>query len=218
MSQPCSTQPTDTMRCIEKLITVFQRYAGKDNKMSMQEFENYMKTELAAFTQNQKDPNTLKRMMCNLDGSASGGQKDGYLDFQEFLNLTGGLTVSCDQSLVAGGKVMQQSQLTSKNSTDTEWCIEKLIVLFHSYAGKDKDSCKMSFAEFENFMKMELAAFTQNQKDPNLLKKMMSRLDGSASDGQKDGQLDFQEFLNLIGGFSCSCHQSILADQGKTKK
>uniref|UniRef100_A0A9L0JRH7 EF-hand domain-containing protein n=1 Tax=Equus asinus TaxID=9793 RepID=A0A9L0JRH7_EQUAS len=79
---------------------------------------------------------------------------------------------------------------------------------FHSearYAGKDGNSSKLSKTEFLTFMNRELAAFTKNQKDPGVLDRMMKKLDLNA-----DGQLDFQEFLNLIGGLAIACHESFL--------
>ena len=45
----------------------------------------------------------------------------------------------------------------------------------------------------------------QNQKDPGVLDRMMKRLDLNS-----DGQLDFQEFLNLIGGLAIACHESFI--------
>ncbi|XP_030043655.1 protein S100-A11 [Microcaecilia unicolor] len=106
MSQPITKSPTETMRCIETLITVFQRHAGKEgdkNKMSFKEFECFMKTELAPFVENQKDPDVLKKMMSGLDGSGPDGRRDGQLDFQEFLNLIGGLTCSCHNAMTSSG-------------------------------------------------------------------------------------------------------------------
>lgn len=47
------SRPTETERCIESLIAVFQKYAGKDGnscKLSKTEFLTFMNTELAAFT------------------------------------------------------------------------------------------------------------------------------------------------------------------------
>lgn len=47
------SSPTETERCIESLIAVFQRYAGKDgnsSKLSKTEFLTFMNRELAAFT------------------------------------------------------------------------------------------------------------------------------------------------------------------------
>ncbi|XP_047408997.1 protein S100-A11 [Sciurus carolinensis] len=89
--------------------------------------------------------------------------------------------------------------------TETERCIESLIAVFQKYAGKDGNSCTLSKREFLSFMNTELAAFTKNQKDPGVLDRMMKKLDLNS-----DGQLDFQEFLNLIGGLAVACHESFL--------
>lgn len=50
----------------------------------------------------------------------------------------------------------------------------------------------------------------QNQKDPGVLDRMMKKLDLNS-----DGQLDFQEFLNLIGGLAVACHDSFLQSTQK---
>lgn len=47
------SKPTETERCIESLIAVFQKYSGKDGnscQLSKTEFLTFMNTELAAFT------------------------------------------------------------------------------------------------------------------------------------------------------------------------
>ncbi|KAM6395177.1 protein S100-A11 [Rhynochetos jubatus] len=88
--------PTETERCIESLLAVFQRYAKSNSSMlSKMEFLAFMNVELAAFTKNQKDPGVLDRMMKRLDLNS-----DGHLDFQEFLNLIGGIAMACHNSLV----------------------------------------------------------------------------------------------------------------------
>uniref|UniRef100_A0A8D2FGT6 EF-hand domain-containing protein n=1 Tax=Theropithecus gelada TaxID=9565 RepID=A0A8D2FGT6_THEGE len=83
--------------CIESLIAVFQKYAGKDGyncSLSKTEFLSFMNTELAAFTKNHKDPSVLDRMK-KLDVNS-----DGQLDVPEFLNLIGGLAVACHDSFL----------------------------------------------------------------------------------------------------------------------
>lgn len=89
--------------------------------------------------------------------------------------------------------------------TETERCIESLIAVFQKHAGRDGNNSKLSKAEFLIFMNTELGAFTKNQKDPGVLDRMMKRLDLNS-----DGQLDFQEFLNLIGGLAIACHESFI--------
>ncbi|XP_075763358.1 protein S100-A11-like [Pelodiscus sinensis] len=92
--------------------------------------------------------------------------------------------------------------------TETERCIESLLAVFQRYAGREGDSCTLSKREFLTFMNAELASFTKNQKDPGVLDRMMKKLDLNC-----DGQLDFQEFLNLIGGIAQACHD-VLCGQG----
>lgn len=50
-----------------------------------------------------------------------------------------------------------------------------------------------------------LSGLLQNQKDPGVLDRMMKKLDLNS-----DGQLDFQEFLNLIGGIAVACQESLV--------
>ncbi|NXA15045.1 S10AB protein, partial [Sapayoa aenigma] len=95
--------------------------------------------------------------------------------------------------------------LLSQQPTETERCIESLLAVFQRYAGREGDSCTLSKREFLAFMNTELAAFTKNQKDPGVVDRMMKKLDLNS-----DGQLDFQEFLNLIGGIAVACHNSLV--------
>ena len=55
-----------------------------------------------------------------------------------------------------------------------------------------------------------MSLFLQNQKDPGVLDRMMKKLDLNC-----DGQLDFQEFLNLIGGLAIACHDSFIQTSQK---
>ncbi|XP_048365566.1 protein S100-A11-like [Sphaerodactylus townsendi] len=99
MSSKYAGGPTETERCIESLLAVFQRYAGNDGdacSLSKREFLTFMNTELASFTKNQKDPGVVDRMMKKLDMN-----NDGKLDFSEFLNLIGGLAQACHVQVVS---------------------------------------------------------------------------------------------------------------------
>uniref|UniRef100_A0A4W2DGV6 Protein S100 n=6 Tax=Bovinae TaxID=27592 RepID=A0A4W2DGV6_BOBOX len=97
--------------------------------------------------------------------------------------------------------------------TETERCIESLIAVFQKHAGRDGNNSKLSKAEFLIFMNTELGAFTKNQKDPGVLDRMMKKLDLNS-----DGQLDFQEFLNLIGGLAIACHESFIKSASSQKR
>uniref|UniRef100_A0A7N5P2X0 Protein S100-A11 n=2 Tax=Ailuropoda melanoleuca TaxID=9646 RepID=A0A7N5P2X0_AILME len=105
--------------------------------------------------------------------------------------------------LLEPGVSANRTQAKMSSPTETERCIESLIAVFQKFAGKEGNNCTLSKTEFLTFMNTELAAFTKNQKDPGVLDRMMKKLDLNS-----DGQLDFQEFLNLIGGMAIACHDS----------
>nr|XP_033700406.1 protein S100-A11-like [Tursiops truncatus] len=96
--------------------------------------------------------------------------------------------------------------------TETERCIEFLIAVFQKHAGRDGNNSKLSKAEFLIFVNTELGAFTKNQKDPSVLDCMMKKLDLDS-----DGQLDFQKFLNRIGGLAVACHDSFIKSTSSQK-
>lgn len=108
--------------------------------------------------------------------------------------------------------VLSPSKAKVSSPTETERCIESLIAVFQKHAGRDGNNSKLSKAEFLIFMNTELGAFTKNQKDPGVLDRMMKKLDLNS-----DGQLDFQEFLNLIGGLAIACHESFIKSASSQK-
>ncbi|XP_038946098.1 protein S100-A11-like [Rattus norvegicus] len=93
--------------------------------------------------------------------------------------------------------------------TETERCIEFLLAVFQMHCGKGRNSRQLSKTEFLPFMNTEMAPFTKNPKDPGVLDRGMKQLDRNS-----DGRLDFQEFLNLIGGLAMACHESFLGSSG----
>ncbi|KAM3910374.1 uncharacterized protein RB166_021021 [Leptodactylus fuscus] len=210
MAQMRQSPPTDMERNMEKIITIFQRYAGKEGSqasMNIKEFENFMNIELGSFTKNQKDPNILKKMMGSVDGGID-GKKDNEMDFQEFLNLIGGIMVACNDAL-AKCPPPQKNPAPATPPTEMEASMESIIRCFQHYAGKKGDKNQMDYSEFEAFMKTELRSFTENQKDPNIVRKLMESVDG-AVDGRQDKQMNFQEFMNLIGGIMVACHDAMM--------
>ncbi|XP_029307655.1 protein S100-A1 [Cottoperca gobio] len=68
-----------------------------------------------------------------------------------------------------------------------------LIKVFHSYSGKEGDKYKLSKAEMKNLLQGELSDFLKGSKDPMVYDNIMSDLDEN-----KDGEVDFQEFVLLI--------------------
>ncbi|XP_073464747.1 uncharacterized protein [Aquarana catesbeiana] len=212
MAQKKPSNPTEMERSMEKIITVFQRYAGKEGNttsMNFKEFEQFMNAELGSFTKNQKDPQAiLRKIMKSVDGGVDGKQ-DGELDFQEFLNLIGGMMVACHEALMKCPPT-QKNPVSATKPTDMETAMESIVRIYQHYAGKKGAKDQMDYTEFEAFMKTELNSFTANQKDPNIVRRLMESVDGS-TDGKQDKMMNFQEFMNLIGGIMVACHAAFVS-------
>uniref|UniRef100_A0A670K4Z1 Protein S100 n=1 Tax=Podarcis muralis TaxID=64176 RepID=A0A670K4Z1_PODMU len=84
--------------------------------------------------------------------------------------------------------------------------IHSIIGAFNKYAKDDGECATLSKGELKSLIQKEFAEVIVNQKDPGVLDRMMKKLDMN-----NDGQLDFGEFLNLIGGLAQACHSQVLA-------
>ncbi|KAM5125666.1 uncharacterized protein ACMZJ9_022050 isoform 2-T2 [Mantella aurantiaca] len=209
MASMKQSAPTEMERSMEKIIVVFQRYAGKEGNqtsMNFKEFESFMTAELGSFAK--KDPQILQKIMKSVDGGVDGKQ-DGEIDFQEFLNLIGGMMVACHDALMKCPP-SKKNPVSASKPTDMESAMEGIVRTFQHYAGKKGEGDQMDYSEFEGFMKTELKSFTDNQKDPNIVRRLMESVDGS-TDGKQDRKLNFQEFMNLIGGMMVACHSAFVS-------
>ncbi|KAF6739682.1 Protein S100-A1 [Oryzias melastigma] len=86
---------TELEKSMESLITVFHRYAkegGNKNTLSKKELKKLIETELPNFLKSQKSPDTLDRIIKDLDQN-----KDDELDFEEFAPFVIGLSVACEK-------------------------------------------------------------------------------------------------------------------------
>lgn len=73
------SRPTETEQCTETLTAVFQKDVGEDRnncRLSNRKLPNFLNTELAVVTENQKDIGVLDHMMKKLDLNC-----DGQLEF-----------------------------------------------------------------------------------------------------------------------------------------
>lgn len=120
--------------------------------------------------------------------------------------------------------------------SELETAMESLITVFHRYASRDGRSGTLSRRELRELMENELSNFlmvrrsksvtfqtpntstlltlscrftpvslsprTQSQKDPAAVDKIMKDLDTN-----RDGQVDFEEFVSLVVGLSIACEQ-----------
>merc|ERR1712142_337616 len=90
-----STMPSELENAMESMIKVFHKYASKDGKpgtLTSRELRELMENELSGFLKSQKDPAAVDKIMKNLDAN-----RDGLVDFEEFVSLVVGLSIACEQ-------------------------------------------------------------------------------------------------------------------------
>uniref|UniRef100_A0A4W3GG11 Protein S100 n=1 Tax=Callorhinchus milii TaxID=7868 RepID=A0A4W3GG11_CALMI len=93
-----------------------------------------------------------------------------------------------------------------------EGAMDSLINVFHNYSGKEGDKYKLNKGELKDLLNSELDHFLQ--KDPSLVDKIMRDLDAN-----KDNEVDFNEFVILVGALTVACNdffEEQLRKKGKT--
>ncbi|XP_051577957.1 protein S100-A1 [Myxocyprinus asiaticus] len=83
-----------------------------------------------------------------------------------------------------------------------ENAMEGLIKVFHTYSSKEGDKYKLSKAELKSLLQGELGDFLAASKDPMVVEKIMSDLDEN-----RDGEVDFQEFVVLVAALTVACNE-----------
>merc|ERR1711931_153662 len=97
--------------------------------------------------------------------------------------------------------------------SDLETCMETMMMVFHRYADEDGDTKSLSKKELKKLMETELASFLKTQKDPKTVDKIMKDLDQN-----KDGKVDFEEFVALVVGLSIACETLYQKSKKPAKK
>ncbi|MBN3323365.1 S10A1 protein, partial [Atractosteus spatula] len=92
-----------------------------------------------------------------------------------------------------------------------ESAMENLIRVFHNYSGKEGDKYKLSKAELKSLLQGELSDFLAASKDPMVVDKIMKDLDEN-----RDGEVDFQEFVVLVAALTVACNEFF--EEGLRKK
>ncbi|TKS82641.1 S-100 protein alpha chain [Collichthys lucidus] len=90
--------------------------------------------------------------------------------------------------------------------------MEGLIQVFYSYSGKEGDKFKLSKAELITLLNGELSELMTACNDPTMVDKIMKNLDDN-----KDGEVDFQEFVNLVAAITVLCND-FFVEYNKSKE
>ncbi|KAK2845108.1 hypothetical protein Q5P01_011767 [Channa striata] len=175
------------------LIVVFHKYSGKQGdkyKLNKGEVKVLLQTELG-FCKKSFDDSTVVDIMTNLDIN-----KDGEMDFKEFALLVAVLTIACTQLFEGCNKS------TEETSTDLEKAMMGLFAVFHSYSGKEGDKTKLNKGELKELLERELGDFLEGNENPTPVEEILNDLDMN-----KDGEVDFEEFVLFVTLLTMICHE-----------
>ncbi|KAK1151566.1 protein S100-A1-like [Acipenser oxyrinchus oxyrinchus] len=78
-----------------------------------------------------------------------------------------------------------------------EGAMATIVSVFYKYAGKEGNQQTLSNVELKDLIKNELSKYLGNPKDQGSVDAIMKKLDDN-----KDGQVDFNEYLVLIGAIT----------------
>ncbi|KAM6910095.1 protein S100-A1 [Xenentodon cancila] len=90
--------------------------------------------------------------------------------------------------------------------------MEDLIKVFYRYSGKEGDKYKLNKKELKNMFQEEFAEALADPIESSMVDKIMSDLDAN-----KDGEVDFQEFILLVAALTVACND-FFVDQVKNSK
>uniref|UniRef100_W5MJW5 Protein S100-A1-like n=1 Tax=Lepisosteus oculatus TaxID=7918 RepID=W5MJW5_LEPOC len=76
-----------------------------------------------------------------------------------------------------------------------------LIDAFHKYSGKEGDKYTLSKAELKDLLTNELGDLLGKANDKTAIDKIFGALDHD-----KSGEVDFQEYVTMVGALSVACN------------
>ncbi|XP_062343138.1 S100 calcium binding protein S isoform X2 [Osmerus eperlanus] len=95
--------------------------------------------------------------------------------------------------------------MSKEPTTNLESAMQMLIKTFHKYSGKEGDKYTLSRGELRELLTEELGSYLGNAKDNDGVEKVMNDLDAN-----NDGEVDFTEFIILMGALTVACNDFFL--------
>ncbi|XP_066539173.1 S100 calcium binding protein T [Hoplias malabaricus] len=105
------------------------------------------------------------------------------------------------------------SCLNSENASTLESAMQLMIQTFHKYSGNEGDKYTLSKAELKEMLTQELGNYLGNAQDKDAVDKVMGDLDSN-----NDGEVDFTEFIILVGALTVACNDFFLEYHEKENK
>ncbi|XP_037120431.1 S100 calcium binding protein S isoform X2 [Syngnathus acus] len=123
------------------------------------------------------------------------------------------MLASCTGEVRSGRLVAEPNLLTfftalsmsKEPSSNLESAMQMLIKTFHKYSGKEGDKYTLSRGELKELLLEELGSYLGNSKDNEAVEKVMNDLDAN-----NDGEVDFTEFIILMGALTVACNDFFL--------
>ncbi|XP_031151927.1 S100 calcium binding protein S isoform X1 [Sander lucioperca] len=98
-----------------------------------------------------------------------------------------------------------KTQMSKEPSSNLESAMQMLIKTFHKYSGKEGDKYTLSRGELKELLLEELGTYLGGSKDNEAVEKVMNDLDAN-----NDGEVDFTEFIILMGALTVACNDFFL--------
>ncbi|RVE62709.1 hypothetical protein OJAV_G00159710 [Oryzias javanicus] len=107
----------------------------------------------------------------------------------------------------------RMSMPKSENGSTLENAMQLMIQTFHKYSGNEGDKYTLSKAELKELLTTELGNYLGNAQDKEAVEKVMKDLDSN-----NDGEVDFTEFIILVGALTVACNDFFLEYNDKGEK
>uniref|UniRef100_A0A3Q3LD95 S100 calcium binding protein T n=2 Tax=Labrus bergylta TaxID=56723 RepID=A0A3Q3LD95_9LABR len=107
----------------------------------------------------------------------------------------------------------RMSMPNSENASTLENAMQLMIQTFHKYSGNEGDKYTLSRAELKEMLTAELGNYLGNAQDREAVDKVMGDLDSN-----NDGEVDFTEFIILVGALTVACNDFFLEYNDKPEK
>ncbi|XP_056269640.1 S100 calcium binding protein S isoform X2 [Pseudoliparis swirei] len=101
---------------------------------------------------------------------------------------------------------MPDTIMSKEPTSNLENAMQMLIKTFHKYSGKEGDKFTLSRGELKELLLEELGTYLGgSSKDNEAVEKVMNDLDAN-----NDGEVDFTEFIILMGALTVACNDFFL--------
>ncbi|MEQ2267456.1 hypothetical protein XENORESO_006334 [Xenotaenia resolanae] len=224
---------------IKTMVTTFLSSAKGKESLDSKSFQKLVQKQLGNVMEDTNSSSAIKEMQQGLDEN-----NDGKVSFQEYLSMIGYLANSLTLLRAAGGPlstcapdrcpigavvqslpisryrllylqliVKAELHLHSENASTLENAMQLMIQTFHKYSGNEGDKYTLSRAELKELLTTELGTYLGNAQDKEAVDKVMNDLDSN-----NDGEVDFTEFVILVGALTVACNDFFLEYNDKPGK